>query len=101
MAKSRRNRGSRILKNVVNTSRNVIPSIYSGLNNVGNAAKGVTKKTEPLVEKGVSTVFGTLATGFDLGLKGAKTVASGVKTVAKRVKTVAKGKKSKRRGGRK
>jgi DNA-binding MarR family transcriptional regulator len=32
----------------------------------------------PVVEKGVSTIYGTMATGFDLGVKGAKTVAKGV-----------------------
>ena len=38
----------------------------------------------PIVEKGVSKVYGTLATGFDLGIKGAKSVASGVSKMTKR-----------------
>ena len=37
----------------------------------------------PVIEKGVSTVYGTLATGFDVGLEGAKNVAKGVNKYTK------------------
>jgi hypothetical protein len=40
------------------------------LHNVSNVAKKVVVKTVPVVEKGISTVYGTLASGFNLGVKG-------------------------------
>ena len=46
---------------------------------MGKATKVVLKKSIPVVEKGVSAVYGTMATGFDLGIKGVKKVAKGVK----------------------
>jgi hypothetical protein len=33
------------------------------------------KKVGPVVEKGVAGVYGALASGFDLGIKGAKKVS--------------------------
>jgi hypothetical protein len=75
MAKSRKNR-SLSLK-----------SVNKGLTTVGSVAKGVAKQSVPVIEKGVSAVYGTMATGFNLGVKGVKTVAKGVKTVTKKRRT--------------
>jgi hypothetical protein len=41
---------------------------------MSNKAKMVASKTIPVMEKGVSAVYGTLATGFDFGLKGVNTL---------------------------
>jgi len=84
MAKSRRNRSSNILKNIQKTSSQAIPVVGKGLKNVGNVAKNVAFKSKPVIEKGVSSVFGTLATGFNLGVKGAKNIASGVKNITQK-----------------
>jgi len=92
MSKSRRNRRSSILKNIKNTSERALPLVEKGLTNVGTAAKVVAQKSKPVLEKGVSAVYGTLATGFDLGLKGVKNVASGVKNITKK----RRGKKSRK-----
>ena len=75
MAKSRKNS---ILKSVQKTSNKVLPVVDEGLQAVGSTAKDMAKMSLPVVEKGVSTIYGTMATGFDLGVKGAKTVAKGV-----------------------
>lgn len=76
MTKSRRSKS--ILKTVSKTSQEVLPVVDKGLKNVGTAAKSVAKTSVPIVEKGVSAVYATMATGFDLGVKGARTVAKGL-----------------------
>ena len=55
-----------------------------------------TKISLPVVEKGVSAVYGTMATGFNLGLKGVK----GVSGVAKGM-TKSKRSRRNKKGGRK
>ena len=76
MGKSRKNS---ILKSVQKSSNKILPVVDTGLKTVGSTAKDVAKLSVPIVEKGVSAVYGTMATGFNLGLKGVK----GVNSVAK------------------
>jgi len=83
MAKSRK---FNVLKTVKTTSKRVLPSIDKGLKTVGSTAKNVAESSIPVLEKGVSAVYGTMATGFDLGVKGARTVAKGVSKGSKRHK---------------
>ena len=90
MAKSRKNRSSGILKKITKTSVRALPVVGKGLKDVGVVAKGVAVKSAPVVEKGVSSVYGTLATGFNLG---ANAIAKGV---SKRRRS-----KGHRKGGRK
>jgi len=90
MAKSHSRRSS-ILKTIKNTGEKALPVVDKGLKTVGTTAKYVAVKSAPVVEKGASAVYGTLATGFDLGIKGAKTLAKGV----------TKRRRHKKRGGRK
>jgi hypothetical protein len=81
MAKSRRNRSSSIFKNIEKKSIksiSAVPVVGKGLTKIGNVAKGVAKKSVPIVERGVSSVYGTLATGFNMGEKGVKMVAKGI-----------------------
>lgn len=78
MAKSRRNVRS-VMKTIKKTTSRALPVVDNGLKTVGTATKVVLKKSIPVVEKGVSAVYGTMATGFDLGIKGVKKVAKGVK----------------------
>jgi hypothetical protein len=77
MAKSRSHHRS-ILKSIKNTSKKALPVVGKGLKIVGTKAKYVAVKSAPIVEKGASVVYGTLAKGFDLGVKGAKTLAKGI-----------------------
>uniref|UniRef100_A0A6C0IG01 Uncharacterized protein n=1 Tax=viral metagenome TaxID=1070528 RepID=A0A6C0IG01_9ZZZZ len=55
-------------------------SIY---NKIGKNTTNLAVNSVPVIEKGVSTVYGTLATGFDIGLEGAKNVAKGVNKYTK------------------
>jgi hypothetical protein len=93
MAKSRKNN---ILKSVEKTSSKVLPVVDKGIYKVGSTAKHVAQNSLPIVEKGVSVVYGTMATGFNLGVKGVK----GVKGLTK---GMTKSKRSSRyhKGGRK
>jgi len=86
MAKSRRNRKS-IFKTITHTTEQALPVVNKGLKTVGNVAKGVVVTSAPIVENGVSKVYGTMATGFDLGVKGVKTVAKGVSKITKKRRT--------------
>ena len=88
MAKSRR---KSILKKLKSASATALPIVDKGLKNVGIVAKDVAVKSVPLVEKGVAGIYGTMATGFNLGVKGARSLTSSSKK---------KSKKS-RKGGRK
>jgi hypothetical protein len=81
MAKSRYNRKS-FMKSVRSTSRRALPVVSKGLKTVGNTAKYVAVKSAPVVEKGASVVYGTLAKGLDLGFKGVKTLAKGAKKMS-------------------
>lgn len=92
MGKSRKNS---ILKSVQKTSNKILPVVDTGLQKVGTTAKDVAKTSVPIVEKGVSVVYGTMATGFDLGVKGVKGVAKGV-TKTKRTKRNRKGGRSRK-----
>jgi hypothetical protein len=83
MAKSRKS----LIKSVKSAASKALPAVNKGLQTVGSTAKHVAKASIPIVEKGVSVVYGTMATGLDLGIKGVKSVSSGV----------SKGTRSKRR----
>lgn len=95
MAKSRKNN---ILKSMTKTSKSVLPVVDKSLKTVGTLAKGVAKSSIPIVEKGVSAVYGTMATGFNLGVKGASTVAKGI-TKVKRSRKASRGRSRKVAGG--
>jgi hypothetical protein len=53
-----------------------------------------------VLEKGVSAVYGTLATGFDLGLKGAKNVDYNVQSITKKRRGKKSGRKHNKRSHR-
>lgn len=66
----------------INTNK-TLTKVNRGLENIGNTAK----KSAPIVEKGVAGVYDTLATGFDMGIKGINKVKKTITTKHKRVKT--------------
>jgi hypothetical protein len=99
MAKSNslRKRASSFVKSSSETAEKALPVVNNSLKNVGVTAKNIAKETFPVIEKGVSAVYGTMATGFNLGLKGAKSVASGVKSVTSKRRKSRRSKKSSRK----
>ena len=58
--------------------KNIADTAFQCIKTVGSVAKNVVYKSTPIVEKGVTTVYGTMATGFDLGVKGAKRAVKSV-----------------------
>jgi hypothetical protein len=96
MAKTRKHRTSKkrytknLFKKIKKTTKRVIPVVNSGLEKVGKTVKIAAVKSAPYVEKGISGVYGALATGFDMGIKGVQDVKS---AIIKRRKTKKHGKK--------
>ena len=77
MSKTRKNRSRKnFLRKITNTGKNAIPVVKTGLKTVGKTAKVVAVKAAPIVEKGVSSVYNTMVTGYDLGVKGVKKFSS-------------------------
>jgi hypothetical protein len=71
-------------------------SAARGLKKIGSVTKNVVVKTAPIIEKGVSGVYGTLATGFNLGVKGAKGVADDVSKMTLKRRSNNKSRKSRK-----
>jgi hypothetical protein len=78
MGKSRKSRRSSIIKSIRTTADRTLPSVNKGLTRIGTTAKDVASVSVPVIEKGVSVVYGTMSSGLDLGVKGAKSIAKGV-----------------------
>ncbi len=65
-------------KGIISNSKKALPVVDKSLKRVGVAAKDVAIKSAPIVENGVSVVYGTMAKGFDFGVQGARSVAKGI-----------------------
>jgi len=95
-SKSLKNRAKGLIRSSRKNIEYVLPFMKTNFSNARSIAKGVAKETIPVVEKGVEKVYGTMSTGFNLGIKGAKNVATGIKSVVtKRRKS--RSRKSRRR----
>jgi hypothetical protein len=85
MAKSHKRRRSfrkskkNLYRSLKKTTKRAIPIVASGIKTVGKTSVKVVKKSAPIVEKGVGAVYGVLAEGFDMGVKGLKKTASVMK----------------------
>ena len=93
--KSRRSSKNKpsFMKNISKTTNKAIPYVKKGLKDVGSATMSVSKKATPVIEKGLGVVYGTLASGFDLGVKCLKKSINFVSTRTKS-KTTRKSKKN-------
>jgi hypothetical protein len=100
MTKSRnKSRKSGLLKGLNKTTTKAVPMVKSGLKSVGSTVKNVAIKTAPTVEKGLEGVYGTLATGFDMGIKGVSKGVSKVSKIAKKRRTTKRRGNKRKRGG--
>ena len=91
--KSRSSRKSGLLKSFNNTSSKAVPMVKSGLKSVGSTVETVAIKSAPTINKGLEGVYGALATGFDMGIKG---VSKGVSKVSKMSKSRSRSRSSSR-----
>jgi hypothetical protein len=55
----------KLVKNIEKSSKKILPKINQGLQKVGSTAKTVAVKSEPYLKKGISSIYGVLATGFN------------------------------------
>lgn len=76
MKKSRKNIS---FKKIKKSTLKALPMVNKGLEKIGKTSKNVIVKSKPYLEKGVSVVYDTLASGFDLGIKGAKSISNKMK----------------------
>ena len=77
MSKTRKNRSRRnFFRKMSRRGRNAIPVVKSGLKTVGKTAKVVAVKSAPIIESGVSKIYGAMMSGFDLGVKGVQGLSS-------------------------
>jgi hypothetical protein len=84
MSKTRKNRSRKnFLRKITRTGKNAIPVVESGIKTVGKTAKVVAVKAAPVIEKSLSSVYNTMVTGYDLGVKGVKKF-SAKKSIKKR-----------------
>jgi hypothetical protein len=81
MRKSHKGRHSEILKSIKKNTKKILPTVNKGLTKIGDTAKNVGKISVPIIEKGASVIYGTMATGLDLGVKGIKSAS---KEISKR-----------------
>lgn len=56
---------ARIIQNIQNKSKKILPKINQGLQTVGSTVKSAAVKSGPVLEKGISNIYGVLATGFN------------------------------------
>ena len=73
MKKSRFSRSSKrrrtgIIKNIGRTTKRVLPIVKTGLSKIGENVKVAASKSEPAIKQGFKSIYGTLATGFNMGL---------------------------------
>jgi hypothetical protein len=79
MTKSRKYRFSRsskrsskkrtnFIKNIGRTTKRVLPVVKSGLSTIGQNVKSAATKSEPAIKQGFKSIYGTLATGFNMGM---------------------------------
>jgi len=74
MSKTRKNKKN-YLRKLSRTGKKAIPVLRTGLKKVGKTAKVVAVKSAPVVEKGISKIYGTIMKGFNLGVKGMRRVS--------------------------
>lgn len=83
MAKTYKKRISSLMKTTDKKVKKVLPIVNDSLKTAAFVAKDVTKETLPIVEKGVSNVYGAMSTGFNLGVSSAKKVGKTIRTFSK------------------
>lgn len=84
MSKTRSKSKSKSMLRTKEIIENTADTAFQGIKKVGSVAKNVVSKSTPIVEKGVTTVYGTMATGFDLGVKGAEGAIKSVSRTSKK-----------------
>jgi hypothetical protein len=74
MAKTKKSNNNKknFLRSVKTNTKKVLPVVTSGLKIIGSNVKNIAVKSKPGIEKGLGTVYNSLLTGVNLGVKGVK-----------------------------
>jgi hypothetical protein len=85
MAKSHKKKHAsrKTRKNMYRSVKKALPAVKQGLTTVGKTAVKVAEKSRPIIEKSVGKIYGVLAEGFDMGLRGIKKTASKMRKTRK------------------
>ena len=67
-SRSSKKRRTGIIKNIGKTTKRVLPIVKTGLSKIGENVKVAATKSEPAIKQGFKSIYGTLATGFNMGL---------------------------------
>ena len=95
MGKTRRNKvksyklnkkTNNLFKKVKGTTELAVPVVKKGLKTVGSTVKTVAIKSAPTINKGLEGIYGTLATGFNMGVKGLSKMSKKNKTKKNKTK---------------
>jgi len=73
---TKKQRKNNVFGKIRKTTVRVLPVVETGLRKVGKTVEIVAVNSAPVVNKGLEGIYGTLATGFDMGVKG---VQKGIK----------------------
>lgn len=87
----------KLFKKVKTNTIKVLSDVKPIVKSIGNKTKMVAKTTAPYVEKGLSSVYGTLATGFDMGITGVEYISKSRKSRKSRKSKMNKTKTQKRK----
>jgi hypothetical protein len=71
---SKKRRRMNVFKKLKKTTIRALPIVESGLKKVGKSVEFAAEKSAPIVNKGLEGIYGTLATGFEMGAKRVKNV---------------------------
>ena len=97
-SRSSKKRRTGIIKNIGKTTKRVLPIVKTGLSTIGQNVKVAATKSEPAIKQGFKSIYGTLATGFNMGLNKISTI--GKSSAKRRAKSTFKKSRAKRRGRR-
>jgi hypothetical protein len=100
MTKTRKNRFSKsskkttnIIKNIGRTTKRVLPVVKTGLSTIGQNVKYAANKSEPAIKQGFKSIYGTLATGFNMGLNKLSTLSTFKKSTFKKSRAKRRGRR--------
>jgi hypothetical protein len=81
--KSRKNRSKS--KTFMRVTKKTLPIVAARLKKIGSHVKNITIKSRPGIEKGLGTVYNSVLTGFDYGVKRIK---KGIHVIKNKSKTM-------------
>ena len=68
-SKRRSSKGrTNFIKKIGRTTKRVLPVVKKGLSTIGQNVNSAASSSEPAIKQGFKSIYGTLATGFNMGV---------------------------------